>query len=428
MSKKKQITAIALGKLTAWKGNVRKTGAKEGLDELAASIAAHGLLQSLIVREGGDGKFAVIAGRRRLMALKVLRKAGKLAADWPVPCRIIANDADAAEISLAENVVRVAMHPADQFEAFRAVIDNGATVADVAARFGVPEETVEKRLKLGRLSPVILAAYRAGDLGLEQAQAFALSDDTAAQEAIFAGLPEYQRRPDQIRRALTQGEVPASDPRVQFVGIDAYREAGGILRRDLFAQDDDVYLQDVALLDKLAREKLEAAASQVRDEGWCWVEIASEFDYADAAKFRSAYPERVPLSEEAASELDRLTGEYDELSDQLSSDEDNADLAERVQRISDRIDELQATGEIWSPETLAVAGAIVTIGHEGEIEVRRGLIRPEDVRAAKASAKAKAGRMSVAPGRHGACSRCAEHFCAPDDERNLHRDTREHAR
>ena len=95
--------------------------------------------------------------------------------------------ADASEISLAENVVRVAMHPADQFEAFRTVIDNGATVAYVAARFGVSEDIVEKRLKLGRLSPVILAAYRADDIGLEQAQAFALSDDHAAQEAVYAG-------------------------------------------------------------------------------------------------------------------------------------------------------------------------------------------------------------------------------------------------
>ena len=155
--------------------------------ELVASISAHGLLQSLIVRETPDGNFAVVAGRRRLMALKLLAKTGKLAPDFPVPCHVVAGEADASEISLAENVVRVAMHPADQFEAFRTVIDNGATVAYVAARFGVSEDMVEKRLKLGQLSPVILAAHRSDDLSLEQAQAFALSDDHAAQEAVYAG-------------------------------------------------------------------------------------------------------------------------------------------------------------------------------------------------------------------------------------------------
>jgi len=65
------MTTIALNKLTSWSGNVRKTGASEGIDELASSIAAHGLLQSLVVRKATRGKFAVVAGQRRLLALGV---------------------------------------------------------------------------------------------------------------------------------------------------------------------------------------------------------------------------------------------------------------------------------------------------------------------------------------------------------------------
>ncbi len=72
------ITNIPLNKLTAWEGNVRKTQNK-GIDELAASIAAHGLLQSLVVRKDGK-KFAVVAGNRRLAALASLLKAGKIEA------------------------------------------------------------------------------------------------------------------------------------------------------------------------------------------------------------------------------------------------------------------------------------------------------------------------------------------------------------
>jgi ParB family chromosome partitioning protein len=182
------MTTIPLNRLTAGRGNVRKTGAKDDLDQLAASIAAHGLLQSLVVRKSARGKHAVIAGQRRFLALSMLAERGQITADMPIECRVMGADADATEIGLAENVVRVPMHPADQFEAFRDLIDKGAGVADIAARFGVSESTVQKRLKLGRVSAAILDAYRGGELGLEQVQAFAVSDDHDAQERVWTGI------------------------------------------------------------------------------------------------------------------------------------------------------------------------------------------------------------------------------------------------
>jgi ParB family chromosome partitioning protein len=91
---------IALNKLTAWTGNVRKTGADTALAELAASIAAHGLLQSLVVRKDKKGKHAVVAGRRRLLALASLAEAGTIASDAPIPCHVIAGDANATESAL----------------------------------------------------------------------------------------------------------------------------------------------------------------------------------------------------------------------------------------------------------------------------------------------------------------------------------------
>src|SRR5271169_4566713 len=110
-------TSIPLNKLTAWDGNVRKTaGADTALAELAASIAAHGLLQSLVVRKDKRGKYAVVAGRRRLLALMRLAEEGRIERDMAVACTLIAEDASATEASLAENAVREQMHPADEFE------------------------------------------------------------------------------------------------------------------------------------------------------------------------------------------------------------------------------------------------------------------------------------------------------------------------
>jgi ParB family chromosome partitioning protein len=113
-----QPAEIPLNKLLAWNGNVRTTAMDEAIDELAASIAAVGLLQNLVVRKEPRGKFAVVAGRRRLLALSHLANQGSLKSSWPVPCQIVEEGANLTEISLSENVVRAAMHPADEFEAF----------------------------------------------------------------------------------------------------------------------------------------------------------------------------------------------------------------------------------------------------------------------------------------------------------------------
>ena len=142
------IVNIPLNKLTAWEGNVRKTQNKSGIDELAASIKAHGLQQNLGVVEDGK-KFAVVAGRRRLKALQRLAKAGDIEATYGVPCRIT-EAADAAEISLAENVVREEMHPVDQFEASVTWPTRACPSPDIAARFGKSERHVLKVLKLAR--------------------------------------------------------------------------------------------------------------------------------------------------------------------------------------------------------------------------------------------------------------------------------------
>jgi len=236
------MTTIPLNQLTPAKSNVRKTGGRDGIDELAASIAAHGLLTSLAVKKSARGKYAVVAGQRRFHALSLLAGREQIPADHPVLCHVVERDADATEIGLAENVVRVAMHPADQFEAFRALVDKGADTADIAVRFGVPETTVARRLKLGRVSPAILDAYRAGELGLEQVQAFAVSDDQEAQERVWTACNGNRANPLAIRRALTENEVPSTDRRVCFIGLSAYEEAGGSVRRDLFDADGGGYV------------------------------------------------------------------------------------------------------------------------------------------------------------------------------------------
>lgn len=118
----------------------------------------------------------------------MLVEAKVIAKDCSIPCTIANGDVHATELSLVENTIRAPMHPADQFEAFRDIIDAGASAGDVASRFSIQENLVARRLKLGRLNPVILDAYRNDELGLDEAEAFTLTDDRETQERIFAEL------------------------------------------------------------------------------------------------------------------------------------------------------------------------------------------------------------------------------------------------
>jgi len=365
---------IPLSSLTPWKGNVRKTDSTEGIDELAASLAAHGQLQSLVVREAKGGKYEILAGRRRYLAMRHLAKTGQITKDHPVQCTVAVADVDATELSLAENIFRAPMHPADQFEAFRDLIDAGASVTDVAARFGVADSVVVKRLKLGRLSPLILDAYRKGEIDLDEAQAFALTDDHDAQERALLSLPDWNRTPHSIRRALTQDEVAASDKRVRFLGLDAYEAAGGVLRKDLFADENDVYVVDVELLDRLVAEKLAPISEKILSEGWRWTEIVVDLDHSTLSRLGRRHPQKVALPKAKQAKLDRLMTEYDELVD---AESDNA--SERLGVLEQHIDELTAIGQRWSEETLKIAGAIVSLDCHGRVSVDRGLVREDDL-------------------------------------------------
>ena len=165
---------------------------------------------------------------------------------------------------------------------------------DIAARFGVTEAVVSKRLKLARVSPVILAAYRDGKLDLEQVMAFAITDDHKAQEKLLKVL----RNMDDGPCARSAGrwptvKSPASHKVVKFVTLKP-KKAGGQVRRDLFAEDDEgVFILDQQLLQTLALAKLEKASDGLRKEGWKWVEVRLEQDHSEWSQCSRVHPEQL---------------------------------------------------------------------------------------------------------------------------------------
>jgi ParB family chromosome partitioning protein len=379
---------IPFNKLVLSQANVRRVKAGVSIEELAEDIARRGLLQGLSVRPVLDGEgeatgmFEVPAGGRRYRAIEHLVRQKRLAKTAPVPCVVkMANDGiSAEEDSLAENVRRIDLHPLDQFRAFRTLREQGQDEEEIAARFFVPVQVVRQRLKLASVSPKLLDLYAEDQITLEHVMAFSVTNDHARQEQVWEAL---QRSPYkeayQIRRMLTDGAVRASDKRAQFVGIDAYAQAGGTVMRDLFQADDGGWLQDPVLLDRLAIEKLEREAEAIRAEGWKWVEVAPDFAYGHANRLRRLRAE-VVLSEEEQAAYDALQQEYGQLEEAYADSPDDLpeEVDARLGEIETALDAFHNRVPAYEPDDIARAGAFVSIDSSGTLKVERGFVRPED--------------------------------------------------
>ena len=372
MSTQQNFLQIPLAKLAVSPLNVRTTDA-ENVDDLIASIPVHGLLQSLvIVPAEKDGHYHVIAGGRRLRALQTLAKNKQLEKGYLVPCRLADSDQDQEQISLAENVIRAPMHPADQYRAFAAQIDAGKSIEDVAQAFGVSQTVVKKRMKLGKVAPEILAAYTDGKLEFEQVAAYAISDDQERQCNVFTANPRAHSHA--IRTALTEGEVPVTDKRVKLVGLEAYQAAGGVIHQDLFAEGDrGIYLTDAALLDQLAAEKIDALINEIKAEGWQEVFFFDGQYWELEQEYKGrVYPQNIPLSEEQSAAFDALVERMGAIEIQLDKTDDDA-LYDEYKELSEQIDSFK-TSEYLDEDKARASAAIVT-SYNGDIRIERGLLK-----------------------------------------------------
>lgn len=352
-------TTVPFSRLAAIDGINARTKSKEGIDELAASIAAKGLIQPLCVRiapaSGGGGTratkggrggpmYEVIDGRRRYMALAQLVKNGTIEKSHEVPVLLRdESDAEALETSLMANTVRLPMHPVDQHEAFARLVEQGIGEDEIAARFGISARTVRQQLALGRLAPVIREAWRKGKIAADVAREFTLHPDHDVQASAFERLRKQYGSFStyQVRRELLGERRPILQcPELAFVGVDAYLAAGGTLTESLF--DDERYVDDVPLVEKLARDKLKAECRRLEAEGWSWAAPADELPRLWLNGWRQWRNVKDGPGE-----------------DDLYDPEGGYDPAE------------------WSAEDRGRSGCVVELMNDGTLEITAGMIRPE---------------------------------------------------
>jgi len=362
--------------------NVRKVAASATDDaELLASIHENGIKQNLVVHALPEGKFAVDAGGRRLKALKQLASDGVIPNDHPVSC-LVEDEQNAIVTSTTENLQRAAMHPADQFEAFAQMIAEGRKEDDIALKFGVSVDLVRRRLKLARIAPELIEQFRAGEMTLECVMAFTLTDDHDRQLTVWNAVKDsYHIHPQSIKRQLTETAHSASSSIGRFVGIETYEAAGGVLLRDLFDDNAAAHMENPELLERLAIEKLQDAA-KAYEADWKWVEVHLSVDYGAFRSFGRVYPQDIEPDADLLAEENALMAREEE----LAAGNDGADWtdaeADEYYAIEPRLREIEALQKARQPYAAAdqaIAGCVVTIGHDGMLRVEKGLVRPEDI-------------------------------------------------
>lgn len=377
------IKTIALNKLVPSNRNVRRRVDAQADLELKADIETRGVLQNLVVTPLAKprGSFAVEAGERRRRALQALADEGKLAKDTEIFCLIVEDDM-AQEASLAENLQRLSMNPADECVAFSALVEQGSDIEGIARRFGLTVRFVEGRLRLAGLAPVVFEALGAGEITLDIAKAYAATPDHERQSYVFEQMRHgyNSSNPDSIRRMMTQATVSASDRRALFVGEEAYIAAGGRIERDLFTEDAGARWLDIAILERLACEKMDREAARVAGEtGLAFVRptLDSWIGHSQTQGLRRVPVEKPALSEE---ELAVASALYDELEDvgQLLEHEEATDAEreaaeDRIRVLGDRIDAIENKPPVIDEALKSKLGAFLMLDERGRPRLDAGL-------------------------------------------------------
>ena len=372
--------------------NPRKTNRSEGIEQLQASIRAQGIIQPLAIVDGGSGVYYVAEGNRRLRALEELRGSGAIDDTYPVPVHII-DVAIAQEAALAANIMRVPLHEADQYEAFKTLADEGLSEPEIASRFAIDAKRVKRILALGRLSPVILQAWRDGKLGYqaeETVKAFTLAPSVKEQERVFKKLAKT----DSVSGYNVRQEFGANKGDagrfLTFVGKEAYEAAGGKITEDLFGTNH--VISDPALAKRLADEKLKAECERLVAEGWSWASPLNELPNGAQWQWPTITIKGTATPEEA-----KRLAELQEIIDaEEADDEAVADADREFDEIEERV-----KARSYDTATKAKSGCILSIGHSGQLEIRYGVQKPGAIKApaatAKASSKDKAKDKATAP-------------------------------
>lgn len=225
VKKENQVSNLKISLVDPKSDQPRKTFDKEALEELADSIIRNGLLQPILVREYGEGRYQIIAGERRF-------RASKIAGLSEIPAIILdKDDRKVAEISLIENIQREDLNPIEEAMAYKSLSDEyGLTQEELAERVGKSRSVIANATRLLDLPKEVLSMVASGELsaghgrtllGLKRREDIPiLAEECIAGGLSVRALEEAVKRRNKMKPELEDEE----DDEEQLLLIDYFRE------------------------------------------------------------------------------------------------------------------------------------------------------------------------------------------------------------
>lgn len=261
---------IRLGDLGTARENLRHGEPPDDeIPNLAATLRAAGQLQRLTVRPGrgkSEDRWMALDGRRRRLALGLLRDAGEIDDDYPVEVYVETDPARQAAAVLLTNTA-VPVHVADVIAAIGRMLKSKLTVAVIAGALGYTELEIKRLAALAALPPVALAALKAGRLTLRQARLLARLPDKVEQvELAQMTLDGHAFQEWRVTERLDGSRVTSRDRRCAMVDPETYAAAGGRTETDLFGELAPVLL-DPDILTRAWMKRARGIAAVFEAEG-----------------------------------------------------------------------------------------------------------------------------------------------------------------
>lgn len=230
--KEKTISTLKISLVDPKSDQPRKYFDKDALEELASSIAENGLLQPILVREYGEGRYQIIAGERRFRACK-------LAGLSEIPAIVLDRDNKAAaQIALIENIQREDLNPLEEAMAYKSLKDEyDMTQEELSERIGKSRSAIANSIRLLDLPEAILAMVAARELSAGHARTLLGVKDPEdmillAQFAAEQDLSVRQLE-EQVKKINKKKKAPKEDVEEEAPFVDYFREMELKIQRQL---------------------------------------------------------------------------------------------------------------------------------------------------------------------------------------------------
>ena len=218
-------TMLRIADLEPRKNQPRKVFDKEALQQLADSIAAHGVIQPVAVRESAGGFYEIIAGERRW-------RAAKMAGLSEIPAVILtADDQKTAELALIENIQREDLNPIEEAKAYeKLLVEYGLTQEKLSQSVGKSRSSIANALRLLELTPIALELLAEGKISVGHAKVLLGLEERENIDLVATDIAEKQwsvRETEEVVKKLNRSagtepvqpeeeELPAV-PKVDYV-------------------------------------------------------------------------------------------------------------------------------------------------------------------------------------------------------------------